>query len=291
MTNIDQLGEAFWDLHSGLPREGPGDDDSTLRALAMCTELPNRPDILDVGCGPGMQTVALAGATNGTITAVDFHEPFLDQLRERAVAAGVRERINVMRGDMKDLPFGPDSLDLIWSEGAAYIMGISEAFRAWREFVRPGGYIVVSELTWLVPDPPDEVYDFFTKDYPGIRDIAGNLERIGEAGYDVVDHFTLPAESWWTHYQTPLDAKIPALREKYAADPAALEVIEDTAEEHRISGEYRGVYGYEFYVTRCRFPEDPEPRPTPTEDEDAVEAQPEPESKQEPESEFPPPLD
>ena len=209
--NDDQLSEVFLDLHSDLPREGPGDDESTLRALAMCTELPERPDILDVGCGPGMQTLALARATGGAITAVDFHEPFLDDLRKSAEAAGVRERLNIMRGDMADLPFGPDTFDLIWSEGAAYIMGISEAFTAWRGFLRAGGYVVVSELTWLVPDPPAEVYDFFVSSYPGIRDIAGNLERIRAAGYDIVGHFTLPDESWWTHYQTPLDAKIPGL--------------------------------------------------------------------------------
>ncbi len=282
MVDIDQLGEAFWDLHSGLPREGPGDDESTLRALAMCTDLPDRPDILDVGCGPGMQTMALAGATSGTLTAVDFHEPFLDQLRERAEAAGVRERINVMRGDMTDLPFGPDSFDLIWSEGAAYIMGISEAFTAWREFLRPGGYVVASELTWLVPDPPAEVFDFWREGYPGMRDVAGNLERIRAANYDIVGHFTLPAESWWTDYQTLIEAKIPGLLEKYAGDEAELAVINETIEEHRIRREFGDTFGYEFYVARCCDPEARRPQPAPTEpaqDETA------------PAPEFPPPLD
>ena len=83
MTDSDPS-DVFFELHRDLPREGPGDDESTLRALALCTELPERPDVLDVGCGPGMQTLALAAATGGIITAVDAHEPFLDQLRERA---------------------------------------------------------------------------------------------------------------------------------------------------------------------------------------------------------------
>jgi SAM-dependent methyltransferase len=258
MADIEHLPDVFFELHRDLPREGPGDDESTLRALAMCTELPAKPDVLDVGCGPGMQTLALARVTGGIVTAVDMHEPFLDQLREGAEAAGVRERIHVMRGDMTDLPFGPDSFDLVWSEGAAYIMGITEAFTAWRRFLRPGGYIVVSELTWLVPDPPAEVYDLFTAQYAGIRDVAGNLERIGEAGYDVVGHFTLPDESWWTHYQTPLDARIPALLEKYAGDEAALAVINESVEEHRIRRQYPETYGYEFYVARCHGAEGPQ---------------------------------
>ncbi len=257
MAESERLPDVFFELHRDLPREGPGDDESTLRALAMCAELPDKPDILDVGCGPGMQTVTLATATGGTVTAVDMHEPFLDQLRERAEAAGVRDRIHVMRGDMADLPFGADSFDLIWSEGAAYIIGIGEAFKAWRAFLRPGGYIVVSEATWLVPDPPAEVRDFWAAEYPDMRDIEGNLERIRAAGFEIVGHLTLPDESWWTHYQAPLEARIPALREQYAGDEAALAVIDATVAEHRIRRQYADTYGYEFYVARCDCAEGP----------------------------------
>lgn len=254
------LGEVFFELHRDLPREGPGDDASTLRALAMCAELPVHPDVLDVGCGPGMQTVALADATGGIVTAVDLHEAFLDQLRERAAEAGVRERILAMRGDMTDLPFGRHSFDLIWCEGAVYIMGVSEALSSWRECLRPGGYIVFSELTWLVEDVPAAAWGFFTHAYPGVRDIAGNLARIRAADYEVVGHFTLPAESWWTYYGTPLEARIPALRERYAGDEAALAVIEEVIDEHAIRRAYPDSYGYEFYVARLLDPDAPRPQ-------------------------------
>ncbi len=289
MADNDHLRDVFFDLHRDLPREGPGDDGSTLRALAMCTELPAAPNVLDVGCGPGMQTVALAVATGGTVSAVDAHEPFLDQLRERATEAGVRERIHVMRGDMSDLPFGPDSFDLVWSEGAAYIMGISGAFTAWRAFLRLGGYVVVSEATWLVPDPPAEVRDFWATEYPGMTDVAGNLERIAAAGYEVVGHFTLPAESWWTHYQTPLEARIPALLEKYGGDEAALAVINGTVEEHRIRREYPETYGYEFFIARCTCADDR--RADELTDDDVHEPAAPAAADRSDAPEFPPPLD
>ena len=83
MTDNDRLMQIMLDVHSGLPRQGPGDDESTLRALSFCTELPMQPAVLDVGCGPGMQTVALARGTDGTITAVDLFEQFLDDLRDK----------------------------------------------------------------------------------------------------------------------------------------------------------------------------------------------------------------
>ena len=43
---------ALWEVRSGFPREGPGDEASLRRGLAMMA-LPAAPDILDVGCGPG----------------------------------------------------------------------------------------------------------------------------------------------------------------------------------------------------------------------------------------------
>jgi ubiquinone/menaquinone biosynthesis C-methylase UbiE len=259
MTDNDWLMALLLDVHRGLPRQGPGDDASTLRALEMCSQLPMRPDVLDVGCGPGMQTVALAQATGGTVTAVDLFEQFLDQLRERALAAGVRERIQVMRADMRDLPFGKDSFDLLWSEGAAYIMGITAAFEGWKPFLRPQGYLVVSEIVWRVADGdvPQDLYDYFHGEYPGITDVRGNLRRIRECGYEVVGHFTLPDESWWTHYYDPLSANLQAMREKYRLDPRALRFIDESEDEQRLRREYADAYGYEFFVTRLIDPDAP----------------------------------
>ncbi len=52
--------ELFFEIHSGLPREGPGDDASTRKAFSMVPSLPASPLILDIGCGPGMQTLELS---------------------------------------------------------------------------------------------------------------------------------------------------------------------------------------------------------------------------------------
>ena len=257
-----------------------------------------RPAVLDVGCGPGMQTVALARGTDGTVTAVDLFEQFLDQLRERAEAAGVRDRIQVMRGDMSDLPFGKDSFDLIWSEGAAYIMGITEAFTQWGEFLRPQGYIAVTEISWLLPeaDVPRRAFDFFHDEYPAITDVPGNLARIEACGYEIVGHFTLPDESWWTDYYAPLEGNLERAREKYRGDTTAQAFLDDTAEELRVRREYGDSYGYEFIVARLRDPDAPGDHTRDVKPEtDLDEAQPIAPGPETPEAlprpQFPPPLD
>ena len=261
MDPNDRLTQVFFDIQLGLPRQGPGDDASTLRALSMCTELPAHPDVLDVGCGPGMQTIALARVLDGHITAGDLYQEFLDQLVESALAEGVRDRIGQMRVDMADLPFGRDSFDLIWSEGAAYFVGFGEAFERWNDPLRSRGYMAVTELTWLSDAPPAEAAEFFGAEYPPMTDVATNLATIEEKGYKVVGHFTLPDAAWWDHYYTPLEAKLPALRDKYAGDDQALQLVEMTAREIDLRRRFGDSYGYEFYVARKTDLDAARPRP------------------------------
>ena len=135
-----RLLEVFFEVQRGLPRQGPGSNDSTIRALELCSELPENPTVLDIGCGPGMQTMALAKACSGRIIAVDTCDEYLDELRQRVRQAGLADRVEVKNADMVELGLPEESFDLIWSEGAAYIMGVSSALQAWRRSLRDKGY-------------------------------------------------------------------------------------------------------------------------------------------------------
>jgi len=81
--------DIFFDIHKDLPREGPGDNHSTGRAFSLITGLPDMPRILDIGCGPGMQTRHLARISGGTVTAVDTHAAFLEVLAKSAAEEGL----------------------------------------------------------------------------------------------------------------------------------------------------------------------------------------------------------
>ena len=88
------------------------------------------------------------------MTAVDLFEPFLDRLKARAEKEGVSEaRLLPVRGDMEALSFDNESFDLIWSEGAIYLLGFEHGLKSWRRFVKPGGFVAVSECTWLTATP------------------------------------------------------------------------------------------------------------------------------------------
>ncbi len=241
----------FFEIHRDLPREGPGDSASTKRAFALLPDLGADPLILDVGCGPGMQTVDLATLSGGRIVAVDNHLPFLLQLRERAAAAGLTERIRAVAGDMNALPFRDGTFPLIWAEGSVFVIGLEKALSAWRPLLGEPGCIALTDVAWLRSDPPEEARRFWGEEYPAIAETGALIAMIRRAGYRLIDHFTLPESAWWDHHYAPLAKRLPALREKHAHDPRALAVVQSHEREIDIYRRYSDSYGYVFFVMQA----------------------------------------
>ncbi len=238
----------FLEIHRDMPRQGPGDDESTRRAFAMLSGLPARPDILDIGCGPGAQTLQLAALSEGSITAVDLYRQYLIQLETALRERALEDRVRVVEGDMEALDFSPQSFDVLWSEGAIYIMGFERALREWRRLLRPGGFVAVTEATWWRVDPPAELARFWAEGYPGMQDEAANLAAIHRTGYRSLGHFRLPDESWWTDYYDPLKKRLDAVARRYAHSQVAMEVIAEERREIEMFEKYSDYYGYAFYV-------------------------------------------
>ena len=244
-----KIRDVFFDLHNGLPRQGPGDRACTARALRRAGPLPGSAKVLDIACGPGMQTIDLADLLpDAEIIAVDNHQAFVAEVNRRAAARGVGDRVRAITGDMRSLPFPKASFDLIWCEGGAYIMGVGPALRAWRPRLKPGGKLALSEAVWLRPDPPDEIRRFWSDAYPDMRDLAACRSLVRDCGYDLLGDFVLPEEAWWEHYYAPLERRLRQLAPKYAGDAVAQTVLRECRDEIVTYRTYAAWYGYAFLV-------------------------------------------
>ncbi len=243
--------QVFFEVHSGLPREGPGNRASTARALSLVGgRLPAAGIrvLLDVACGPGQQTVDLAALLpDARIVATDLHGPYLQEARRRLHAAGAGDRVSVVRADMRRLPLAPASVDLVWCEGAAYLMGIAEALAAWRGLLRPGGCAAFTDAVWLRDDPPDPVRACWAE-YPSMSDSAAVVAMIERAGFEALPSFLLPAEAWWDDYYVPMSARIDQVARRHAGDPVARRALDACREEIEVCRRYGDCYGYAFFV-------------------------------------------
>ena len=240
------------DLHRDGTRQGPGSGEETLRALEL-TRLDRaaRLQVADIGCGTGASTLALASRLpNARITAVDLFPEFLDVLTERARAAGCSEQIETLAESMDSLPFAAESLDLIWSEGAIYNMGFSAGVEAWRPFLRPGGVIAVSEITWLRPDPPEEIRQHWNSEYPEIATASEKIAILERAGYDLLGYLVLPSTNWIDNYYEPTEERMPAFLERHAELSEAADLVDMARREEDLYRRYRDWLSYGFYVDR-----------------------------------------
>ena len=242
----------FFEIHTDLPREGPGRDQYTARAFKMLPKL-ELPRILDIGCGPGGPTMELARLSGGHVIGMDIHQPYLDRLSQKIEEAGLSDRVEALNCSMFEMPFPDESFDIIWAEGSIYPIGFERGLKEWRRFIKPNGFLVVHEMTWLRPEPPQEISDYWKELYPGIKTVAENMALIPNCGYDLIGHFTLPEDAWWTEYYGPLEDRIRTLRNKYLDDTEALAMLNEEQREIDMYRKYQQWYGSVFFVMKRSY--------------------------------------
>ena len=240
----------FFDLFEPLPHHGPGSRETTRKALSNLKGLPSRPRILDLGCGAGLRTVLLAQATGGDVIGMDIKRSLLDRLEEAARVAGLSDRVTAVEGSMCELDFPRGSFDVIWSESAIYNIGFEKGLKYWRDFVRPGGYVGVSEVCYATDTIPEELKSFWDEEYPDIKSGVEFDRIIDSAGYELVAEFDLPASDWLDNFYNPLQERVVQLTAKYAGDEVAQGVIGRARHEIEIFHRYHGLYVYRFFIMR-----------------------------------------
>ncbi|MGN9837338.1 class I SAM-dependent methyltransferase [Nonomuraea sp. H19] len=112
--------------------------------------------LLDLGCGRG--AVLLMAATRldrGRATGVDLWRTRVRQgnaepvTRANAEAEGVSERVELVTGDMRDLPFGDGAFDVVLSSQAIHDISDAEgrqrAVREAHRVLRPGGLMLIAD--------------------------------------------------------------------------------------------------------------------------------------------------
>lgn len=240
--------EYFYELYSGIPRGGPGDNGSTRKAFSFMKDLPVQQKILDIGCGPGMQTLELARISNGSIIALDNYQPFLDKLMENARLEGLADRILPKNQSMLEMNFPDESFDVVWSEGALYFMGFGNGLKRCYQLLKENGYLAVTEAVLFRPDPPQAVIEFWEKEYPAIMDVESNIEMIRSAKFSLLSHFPLLVSSWLDNFYDPMKGRIHELKKKYKANHLAMEIFETSLREISTYKQFSDYFGYEFFI-------------------------------------------
>jgi len=236
------------EYYLNLDRQGPGSPEVTLRALSFIDGLSDKSQIVDIGCGTGGQTMVLAQNTPGNITGVDIFPDFIKRFNADAGRLNLQDRVKGIVGSMDNLPFREEEFDLIWSEGAIYNIGFERGLNEWRKFLKPGGYIAVSEASWFTVERPAEIQKFWEIADAEIDTISNKVSQMQTAGYIPIATFVLPENCWTEHFFAPQVAAQEAFLKKYAGNKTVEEFMANERLEMSLYHKYKAYYGYVFYI-------------------------------------------
>ena len=139
--------------------------------------------ILDVACGTGDSTIAIAKAMEpgGRVTGIDISAGMMEPLMRKAAHEGVHDRIKLLQADALQMPFEADTFHRVTC--AFGIRNFEDRKKGLAEFLRvlkPGGRAVILELG--IPDKPfiKALYDIY---FRHILPLIGGLISGNRAAY------------------------------------------------------------------------------------------------------------
>ncbi len=247
---MDEL-QLLIDLHKDAARQGPGGAAETRLSITLSgLDAAEDLKIADIGCGSGAATLVLAQHLDARITAVDLFPAFLARLEADALRAGVANRIETRTASMDALPFDAAEFDAIWSEGAIYNLGFAAGVAAWRPYLKPGGILALSEITWLTRARPAALQDHWDNAYGEVDTAAAKLAVLERHGFSPLGYFVLPERCWLDNYYRPMERRFAGFLAAHGNSDAAQAVV--AAERHEIAlyERYKDYVGYGYYIAK-----------------------------------------
>lgn len=242
----------YIDLFSRVPRQHPGSTIFTKLAFNSLNLKETNIDILDIGCGTGCHTMDLVEIPGVDIYAVDNNSKFLNILKNKVNKSEFARKIKVLIGDIYELPLKYYQFDLVWVEGTVNKNGFEIGINEWKKFVKPGGNIVISELTYTNTNIPLEVKNYWIKQYPSICAFDDMKIIIENSGCILEKTLILDETCWINNYYIPLINEIPKFLSDNNDHEYAFMVANEITKEYELYQKYKDYFNYFFYILKLK---------------------------------------
>ncbi|MBL4558464.1 MAG: class I SAM-dependent methyltransferase [Rhodobacteraceae bacterium] len=206
--------------------------------------------VADIGCGTGASTLVLADELDARLTAVDFLPEFLQVLAAAAARAGVAGPDHHARRIDGRTALRRGAIRRNLGEGAIYNIGFAAGAEAWRRYLKPGGVLAVSELSWLTATRPAELQAHWDAEYPEVDTAAAKMAVLERLGYTPIGYFPLPESCWLDGYYRPMQGRFAGFLDRHHRSAAARAIVAAEEAEIGLYERNRAFVSYGYYIAR-----------------------------------------
>ncbi len=234
----------FYLAYNDLDRLSPGSEDTTLKAIDKIGIDDNGMlNILDIGCGVGSSTILLANYfKNAEVEAIDLFKHYLEVLHEKISKNDLVSRVFAHKMDMNDLDFANEDFDIVFAEASAEIIGFKRALKEWKRLLKPEGYLIISDVSWI-QKPSSNSVKFWKNIYDEVDSIENKIRQIKNEGYEFIDYVIVPKEDWNSYYN-----KLEKNLNKLSGDKSAKDFVGQIKKEINHYRQNSDDYSYVFYI-------------------------------------------
>ena len=170
--------------------EGLGSRPHEIAELLKAAGAPAGASVLDLGCGKGAVSVALAERLGARVVGVDAFPPFLEAARRLAAERGVAPLCTFREGDILEVLRGEASHDVVLLVSVGPLLGDHRrTLEGLRRQVQAGGLVLIAD--GFLADGVDAL-----PGYEGCASRAGTLRQLAAFGDVLVREIvTPPAET------------------------------------------------------------------------------------------------
>lgn len=187
--------------------------------------VPKKPQILDIGCGTGVPTLALASRYHGNIKAIDINKNSLAYFKKKIRNTGFDKRIELVNTSLFELP--PDeTYDLVLAEGVLNVVGFEKGLRALVKVARKDGFLVIHDENKSLPEKAMLFEQYNCK---------------------IIDSIFLSEEIWWNNYYKHLKNQYSQIKDKFL-----LKLFEPDINELHVFQDNPSLFQSIYYVVKIQ---------------------------------------
>lgn len=183
-----------------------------------------KPLMLDIGCGSGVTTLALAENFNGSVIAVDLDTKLIFRLKEKVNEQNLSNRITILNNSLFNMKLEENQFDIIIAEGVLNVVGFEKGFLKVIKLLKKNRFFII--------------HDEF-------RNHNKKIEFIESNNCKIINSFRLDEHIWWNCYYKCLEKEISSYGNKNS-----LEFFKDELKEIELFKKDPSQFNSIYYVIK-----------------------------------------